>query len=66
MSNKKNIKTLDPLKDIKEKEEQRAELVNLILDYSIAKKMAFKDVEEAVEIVRDLYLSDGLINRKES
>lgn len=60
------VKKLDPLKDIKEKEEQRAELVNLILDYSIANKMAFKDIEEAIEIVCDLYLSDGLINRKES
>lgn len=61
MNNKKDIKKSDPLKDIKEKEEQRAELVNLILDYSIANKMAFKDVKEAVVIVRDLYLSDGLI-----
>lgn len=56
-------RTANYLQELKEREQQRAGLVNIITDYSIANGMSFKNIEEAIEIVKDLYLASALIKR---
>ncbi len=50
-------------KDLKEREERNGGLVNLILDYAIDNQMSAKEVDECVDIAKEVFYSDGLIRR---
>lgn len=45
------------------KEERNAGLVNLIMDYAIDNQMSAKEVDECVDIVKEVFYSDGLVIR---
>lgn len=45
------------------KEKRKRELVNLITNYAIENQMSAKDVDECVEIVKEVFYSDGLVRR---
>lgn len=49
--------------ELKEIEERNGGLVNLILDYAIENKMSAKEIDKCVEIAKEVFYSDGLINR---
>lgn len=51
------------MEDLKEREERNGRLVNLIMDYAIENKMSAKEVDECVEIAKEVFYSDARIIR---
>lgn len=51
------------MEDLKEREERNGKLVNLIMDYAIENKMSAKEVDECVEIAKEVYYSSAIIQR---
>ncbi|MDB1955391.1 hypothetical protein PMY38_10085 [Clostridium tertium] len=49
--------------NFKLREERKGGLVNLILNYAIENSMALKEVDECVEIAKEVYYSDAVIKR---
>lgn len=52
------------MEDRKEYALKEQKLVNIILEYVIKNQMSFKELMGCVDIVRNVYFSDGLINSK--
>lgn len=52
------------MRDKKEYALKEQNLVNIILEYVIENRMSFKELEGCINIVKDVYVSDGLINSK--
>lgn len=49
--------------NIKFVEKRNAELINLILDFSIKNHMSLRDIDDCIEEVSKIYYTDGLIIR---
>ncbi len=52
------------IKETIEKAERNAGLVNLILDYAIEHSMSAKEVDNCVEIAKEVYYANAIIQKK--
>ncbi len=50
-------------KDLKKKEERIGGLVNLIMDYAIEHEMSIKEIDESVDIAKEIFYSDATVKR---
>lgn len=54
---------MDRIKEVKYIQERNAKLINLIADFAIENEMTMQEIDECIDVIRELYYSDGIVRR---